>query len=1166
MLVSGLRKRSISDQSETLEFAFLANASQTTGVYSFGFSGDNGSSSEFLISLKSGWIFSPKHQELDTFNANFPVSISGQVGQHSYDLWINNRIVVLGDSWPTGKYSWLVAEAKHGSFDFQGSIKGVLPSYSLQETGKYLYQNYTVTGKIINNNPDRRFRVFNATIEQSDSPYFITGFSTGNIGSEGYVAFSSDLVGLGDYVIPVLLETNFGELRYNFVVSGDYGLVPDTYLNISPDTINIPNQTIKPYMVEVSNYPSGTQIGVFLQYYSGITGNIYYFEQITRTGARSMVSGYLTGCGALSAQRTGLVSGLDVKTNIWEIGTGTGILSTAQICPTGFVSGNYVLNLTGRGQGYLTIDYLASGLAYGIYSGEIPMTGTWVTSIANSFVGTGDNPGIAIGTVPVGTGTQFVYPTGCVSLLPALAPITDYYTGIILYEKIFQGNINVPYSILSVGWGTGNYRSGYVDSSFVKDFVQGQYTFTKFFSGVVFGSAINTGVFDVMRCIDSYTPTTSGILSGNFSIAALLSCNNFSSLTTIPVYGYPSQVFDGEGNEMSPNKVLLVRPSEGFSSNENLTYWSGGGFTRTTISHSGYTPSGTGFFDSVIGDCDNFGVWKSSLATSSGFAKYDSFNNTFGKISSKVYLSGSGNYEVNNYFTGITGHDSGVLHFAISGSGLKTMAFRAINTDNANNRSLMFYLFKNALPSDIWAAEGINDSIAYRRWQTTVMDGADWNDTVVVLENLSSGIYSLYTVSRDVEPPQVFFKKPVFSGCESAGNLRIDISVTGELRQPIWFEMMEYEEITAHSGVNYDPVFVPSGFFLPGDDLDHRDFSFTIPIYDNASFGNNHEFIIRLSNCSGCSFLAGGQEATGRIIENDNATLLINQTQIQMPVTDIFGGIANVKLCDNSCSGLFVNVFSGVSGNLGIDCSYVSPIPVPTFTRHAASISATNNAESLPCPPCQPKPCCECDNVVTVNVQCSGHSGVFTSKVVVGNCDEINGNGASSTNGYVYLGKICSARGSKFRYQYQGCHLSVKVVPDDCLVPLLNGAGGCTGEGNPCPSIGTEWPIDGCNNDFSLCSGNCGSVSGTVNINAEQVGGCQFYKTTDCPDYSKYVTAISGNVTGKSLPVGDNCRYEHVFVKANCSHSYGGGPWTFVGYTVPPSIQSQLPVCPPVLL
>ncbi len=819
MIISGLKKRSISDQTGNVEFNFSIN-STATGYTRVGLSGTN----VFGFTLKNGNIYDNSGYFVDSYEKGVAVNISGQVGNTSCDYYVDDNLIALGAPVTSGKYSWLFVDSKE-PVDFNGFIKGQIPNYSTEVTGKYRYENFIVTGKIINNDSGRAFRILDASIDQPSSPYSIYDFTTGNITGTGYLRLTSDQIGLSDYIVPITLETNFGQVNLNFVVSGDYSVVPDLYLNVSPDSLAVLNNDAKNYTIQFANFPSGGSLGVSLAYAGGTTGNIYFFKEQVSSLINQNLTGDISGCGRLTTVKTGIVSGLDPKTSIWETGSASGILSSNTICATGDVFYDYSLPVYGFGKGLLQIDYLASGNSTGFYNGIVPLTGGYLDTVGYNYLGTGDFPGVASGVVPTGTGSLLVFPTGCVSVGRNLNLGSDYYSGIIVADKAYSGPLSLPYKTLAVGWATGDFISGFVDSNFSLNFEQGQYRFLKFFSGVVSGTMLSTGLFEPTGCIKDNT-VSSGILIGTFHLDALLDCGVLTGMPYITVSGKPSQVYDAQKRIVQPNSVVLIKPSGGFGTTETSYHHNSGFYTRTLTSRMGHTSSGDGFFQNVIGDClfvgqandeaslpkmgDN--IWKETINSTSGSGTFDSPNNILGKVSTDMYLKGTGDFDsITN--PAVSGYDStfdsGVMHFGVYGTGKKTVALRGLDVDGVGGRVLEFNLYKNGIYQ--WGGlQGTNDPGVFRdsnnpwaKWRTNVTAGTRIDDTVIVLDDLDSGYYSLYAFAVPEVKPDIFFKSTVFSGCESSDNMYFTVCVTGAIKKRVLVELEEYEEITAHSGVNY---------------------------------------------------------------------------------------------------------------------------------------------------------------------------------------------------------------------------------------------------------------------------------------------------------------------------------------------------------------------------
>lgn len=1184
MLFSGHKQRSISDQTGNLEFNWTMSLSNQTGGCNVGLSG----AKTFQFQFKSGKIYDTSGNFVQSYENNVAFNISGQLSANSYDYSIDGELIALGNPINTGKLSWLFIDPTNVNINFDGYIKGSVPDYSLTSGAAYLYENYTVTGRIVNNNPNIAFRIFNASLGQVSGvgPYTLSSFTTGDIYNTGYILFTSDQIGLSDYLVPVTLDTNFGQVTYNFLISGDYGVVPDVYLNISPDTTNIVNGIAKNYLAQFSNYPSGAPLGITLEYLSGITGNIYFYTGVTKSITGDL-TGTIVGQGYLSQTVTGIVSGIDPKTSVNETGVGTGVLNSQLITATGAVSGTYEIPVYGKGQGNLEVDYQASGQGFGGYTGTIPLSGGYLNLVGYNFVGTGDNPGVATGLVPVGTGVIFVNPTGCFSLSSGLAYGTGYYSGILSVSKVYEGEIVVPYNILAVGWATGDYIAGTVDSNFNRSFEQGQYVFTKFYSGTATQIFASTGAFDPSDCISPQV--TTGLIIGTFGLSAILNCDSVSTFPTISVSGIPTLIYDENGSGVSGASVVLVEPSGGFGINETTASWLSGNQIRTLTSRPGITPSGTGLFQNVIGNClapgsqastgvEHQRIWKETIQTSGGSGTFDSLDNTFYKVSTQFNLTGTGTF--NSGVSGIVTQDYAAMSFWISGEGLKTIGLRGLNP--SANRALEFYLLKSGVQTNVWGANGIQDflsgsSDAFDRWRVPMMDGVDVDDdTVVVLDNLTSGFYRLFVVEAPVDPdPVIYFKSSIFTGCESNGNILIQIAASGNIHQRIWFELKDYEDLTARSGVNYSPIHLRytdpasqitgqpytyfGGFFNPNTDTEEVLYEFTIPVYDNANYGGPHQFRMTLSNLSGATS-DSRSTALVSIFDNDVTGLSV--------VTGFSYG--------TGLSGFI----TGITGLYAPDpmCIPTGELPPPATPTYYPYLTQPNPAPEG-CPDYEPT-CCECGNLSQITGLCNGVPTIGYVLNAGDRCGQMNIDTNFACNNdlicspqtsfssavianylqygddsWMYAGPICSAKSSVFKYistikgpmdddfVSSSKSLEVRVVSDGCLVKTLSPSTGCFSTGELV--LGSEATCD----YLGTCYGTLYPSSGLEN----------------CVDYSKKQRVGRK----KTLPIGPSCQTEHVFLRVrNTYYDYAGdaGDYTygfgFTGWTEGRGGPAQID-CPP---
>lgn len=1090
MIFNSFSKRSISDQVGVTDFNFNITMPNTTGACNFGLSG----SQVFQFNLKNGKIYDPSGYFVNDYQVNNLTNISGQVGSGVYDYYINGELIALGNPWPTGKYSWIFINPSGMTADFTASIKGKLPNYNLPPADIYRYQNYTISGKIINNNPGINFRIFNAQILDTTSPFSIQSFTTGNISNTGYLVVSSTELGLNDNVLPISLDTNFGNVQFPWTITGDYGIVPDLFLTVSPNETIIIDGVTKNFTTQYSNLPSGGKLGFYLSYYSGYTGNVYYF-----TGASKLVSGALsgviTGRAQLSQNISGVVSGIDIKTLINESGAGSGILSTDYLVPTGNFSFNYNIPVTGLGNGSIQLNYLASGIVTGSYSGIVSITGSFLQSLAYNFTGYGNNPIVTSGIITIGTGTIIVYPTGCLGINSGLLINTDYYQANLALSKVFSGIISYNFNTLGVGFATGGKVSGIVRTDFAKNFEPGYYQFSKYFSGNASGNMLNTGAFDPMSC--SIAGLTSGQLVGTYSYSADLTCSQRLALPDIQIIGLPAQVYDGNQIVQNPNYVIGIAVT-GISYIETSDSVISGNYTRTKISRNGPTASGTGIFSNPIRDCGLplQGFWKESLGSSnviSGISGYidNVADNNFSKLSTYFGITGSGYYdEVSDNFIL---QDSGFINFRIRGTGAKHILFKGLNFDSETTRQIDMRLFKNGI--DMYGSfNGINNTTLSRADSNLV--GVNYYDTFFELTNLTSGFYSLMVTIQESDFPVIAFSQPFYSGCEDSKYIIATVNlVTGVLKQAVYFET-DYTDGTARSGVNYQPInfkylnsfdqaitpYTYSGAFLePG----MESFSWAIPVYDNASFGYNHLFDLTIKNPSGCK-INGDNSYTQTV----NVIILENETGM---VTG-----------DPNFTGVFYPPYICVQPTLPAPppnpCSTYPPLPGCGFNDP--------NPPKGPSTGCYNTNCCKCHAYKSITGLCYGFP--ISGQVVSGICDSITVQGTLGNSGtcsgnkglFTYVGQLCSVDGCSYkdnfnRTETKTCYYNVRSFNDCCSQYYFP--------------------------------------------NGLQIGQCYDISTVACSNYAK-----KGSNKPCSRPSGPTCKTTDVFLQVICQNS-----WTWSGWTSP---------------
>lgn len=968
MNITGLTKRSISRQQDSLSYNFRFTPFSGFGSGEFGVSG----SSVFKYVISNGKIYDTSGRFISSYTPGELNTISGQLGQTSFDTYVNNELVELGQPINTGYYNYLFANTNN-PFDLDSFVYGTIPNYTLPASGIYITSGSIITGNIINLTPNNAFRIFNASVNQVGAPYFITGFSTGDITATGNIKITSADDQNSDYLLPILLNTNFGDIEFSYFISGNQVLGLDTYLSISPDIVEIISPNRQNYTAYFSSFPNQPGISISLTYLSGQTGNIYDLVSAAKTGQTGLVTGNVSGVTILSKFGYGIVSGIDPKTLINETGLGSGYLYSTPITGTGIVSINYSEIIYGYGTGEVTTDYLASGYTSLIYSGNVNLTGSYLNGLGYNFLGTGDDPGVATGLVPIGTGLVLVRPTGTFLLSSALTP-ADYTVGNLSVGKVFEGWLSYNYNLTGLGYATGQSITGTVSSKFTLDFEPAYYTFAKYFSGVVQGFGTNTGNFNPVICFSpSEELSTSGLLTGYFSWSGGLDCDALNTLPRISISGYPNLVYQ-TGALFASNKVVTVAPSGGFSTNENSVYKLSN-TTRTTISNPN-----TGYFSGLFDTCGSLdGIWREKIINSSIVtgvdSTYYSATNALSEINFEYYTTGSGDIGL---FSPRNIVDSGSMKFTITGSGSKLYGLRGLSDSIGGPKGISLYLFKNTNLIGIFDSYlGGIDLRMYHKQLSSFYD-------VGGLFELDSGNYTIISLTQQLEEPTIQFSQPIFSGCETDRYLRFEVTRAGDLRSPSSVDIVHYNEnistLNAHSGVNYYPV---TGTIRWGV-LQSFPQYFDVPIYDNGSVGNDHFFSIEMSNISNATY--GSQSiATGQIICDERSTVYITGEFSGQLITGKVSG-QNPEFCIPITSPIF---FSGSGDNndpsIGI-YDYESNTGTPTKSCYC------------------PLPNTGIMSTISGSGILPGQTGLSSGLVCFNYCT----NGTEAITNYKYLGQACS--------------------------------------------------------------------------------------------------------------------------------------------------------------
>ena len=376
MVFSSYKQRSLARQTGIVNFQYDVTIDNTTGYCLFGLSGTNA----LTFSAASGKIYDPNGKFVSSYAANKSFGLSGQVKGALLDYSINDERVGVGVPVAGGNYDWLIVSPQHCSVDLRASMQGELPDYSIVNTGKYYAAHAQVSASVINNIPARPFRIFSVANVLQNSPFSVVGFTTGNITNTGYITVQSSQTGLSDYVVPLAVETNFGNLSFNFQISGDYTETPRFYVSLFPQTPLIKAGSSVDMDVDFSYYPSGMPMSISLDYVSGITGNIYAFRDVSTGLSSRLISGFVTGGAPIIQNETGLITGTGAFGDNWST-TGSGVFQSDYVYPTGFLSEIWTAVVYGTGQGTIGARTFLDLPVYGYITGLV--TGNAVSGVLN---------------------------------------------------------------------------------------------------------------------------------------------------------------------------------------------------------------------------------------------------------------------------------------------------------------------------------------------------------------------------------------------------------------------------------------------------------------------------------------------------------------------------------------------------------------------------------------------------------------------------------------------------------------------------------------------------------------------------------------------------------------------------------------------------------------
>jgi len=741
MIINGTIQRKIYPQ-ELINWDASFVPKNNDGYLNFIFSGDGGA--EMLFSLSKGQILSPDNQLIGGYFSTENLHFSGNINSGKIDLYQDGSPLYLGKHRTTQGdiYNIILQSSENSRFDFQNlTMRGDIPQMQVP-TNPFLvlYPNEAVPFTITNSGAYDFVILSGST---SNYNFTVSGAQNLTVPANGYATFylvsTSSGVTASYQTVPLQLYTDHGTQSFTPLISGapvinkQYSLylnIPNTYIKTSsPQTYNL----------NVVN-TDGAQIGIGINYISGITGKYYLPTPSSGKVYNAAISGYVTGSGYLYGYNTGIISGYNNSISGYEYGTGSGIVSGFYTVADGFISGNY--RVTGRGLGS-TILYgntLGTGVIdTGRYSGFISLKGGYVTGLITGDVsGSGVLNGYTVSGVLTNPSSLIYLPfTG---ILTGKFNSDEYYLQNLVSDTIYvTGDFSKNIDLVGYGFATGETRTGIFQGDFGYGFDPGLYTFYTSGnpSGLLIRSTSFTGFDPVKYKNPSGIPLTGLFISNN--VPAQVSIDTcYVDLDSITIFqtGYVSRFYRSGTNiphtgsdffQLIPtnnyefqfeNSDVKLTGIVDYSKYSNFTgsgmAFNGSGILlnlaksgygykipdkRTQISREGATASGTGSFNNLF----QVAFFDPNRNSGQQYPNYDpkkfiGWNETLSAVTSTLQYTGntpilsyiSGDFDLSEIQigqNGVTGKDFAQINLSISGNGSYPLS---LNLKSSEQRSILY--------------------------------------------------------------------------------------------------------------------------------------------------------------------------------------------------------------------------------------------------------------------------------------------------------------------------------------------------------------------------------------------------------------------------------------------------------------------------------------------
>lgn len=480
MLITGSTYRSIASQN-ILSYAINGNINSTTGISSFGLSGENGSLN--LFTFRTGKIYDANNRHVWSYNPSESFAISGNINTGDHHYYINNNLICLSTPKPDHYYKYFYANSQNSVMDLDINVIGNnYPNHSISFPFTYTIGD-NITGYISNNSDNSNFSFQFFTGQTIGQPYYSlfnldNNFVSGAQSVEFILNYTSTLSpnspssGAGE-LEPLLgnlsFNTNFGNVVYNLNIPinkrpyyfADFieiftGIVEqDSFFNYN-------------YVYELrTKSPTDQDVFISLSNKAGHLKELYSGAFSSTVTISNTLSGFIYGDDYLTGILTGNVvsDSPDYYGNL-VTGFATGFESVQQSA-TGLINYYYRVPVPGgsalgtavpgtiiEATGYLNN---ATGISF-IYGSRTAVGSTIGTGILSGYFG----PHLQTGTGFIEFNEEFL----------------NYFTGVSIIDNVHFNWDSIPYIGYDIENSNSNYKIYGITGS-------GNYTFTSSNSGVL---------------------------------------------------------------------------------------------------------------------------------------------------------------------------------------------------------------------------------------------------------------------------------------------------------------------------------------------------------------------------------------------------------------------------------------------------------------------------------------------------------------------------------------------------------------------------------------------------------------------------------------------------------------------------------------------------------